>query len=153
MYYTDSTYTFEAPQGAVTFACVIPGNTIHRFTVENGAVTLNTTGFTPGRYHSQWIGESGVISSGTFEVRLSLANGTSAVDPRSTAEITLEAIDAMLAGRATSQQKKIQVGDKSIEYSSFSELLTWREHFARLVAKENGHDVPKNELLFFRRPR
>lgn len=151
MFYTDSTYTLEAPQGAVTFACVIPGGTIHRFTVSDGAVTLNTTGFTPGRYHSQWLGELGVISSGTFEVRLSLATGTSAVDPRSTAEITLEAIDAMLAGRATAQQKKIQVGDKSIEYSSLGELLSWREHFARLVAKENGHNVPKTELLYLRR--
>lgn len=153
MFYTDSTYTLEAPQGAVTFACVIPGETVHRFTVTNGTVTLNTTGFTPGRYHTQWIGETGVISAGAFDVRLSLANGNQKVDPRSTAEITLEAIDAALAGRATSQQRKIQVGDKSIEYSSFGELLSWREHFARLVAKESGHDVPKNELLFFRRPK
>jgi hypothetical protein len=40
-------------------------------------------------------------------------------DPRSKSEIILEAIEAYLGGVASHQQRKVKVGDKEIEYSSF----------------------------------
>lgn len=63
----------------------------------------------------------------------------------------LEAITAFIQGRATSQQKRIQVGDKSIEYSSFDELLKWKSYFEEEVRKEEGKARSlRHEKLFWR---
>ena len=52
--------------------------------------------------------------------------------------IALEAITAYIQGRATAQQRRVQIGDKSIEYSSLSELLQWKRYFEEEVRKEEG---------------
>ena len=52
--------------------------------------------------------------------------------------VALEAITAFIQGRATAQQKRVQIGDKSIEYSSLSELLQWKRYFEQEVRKEEG---------------
>ena len=94
-----------------------------------------------------------VILSGEFEIRQDLANASADFDPRSTAEITLEALEDKIAGRAlTIQQSKISVGDRSIEYmNSIDELLRWRDYFRRIVAKEKGQSVPKMQSCKLRR--
>ena len=52
--------------------------------------------------------------------------------------IALEAITAFIQGRATAQQRRVQIGDKSIEYSSLFELLQWKQYFEQEVRKEEG---------------
>ena len=62
----------------------------------------------------------------------------------------LEAINAFLCGRATSQQRKVQIGDKSVEYSSLSELLQWKRYFEQEVRKEEGKPLKiKLEKLYW----
>lgn len=64
--------------------------------------------------------------------------------------IALEAINAFLCGRATSQQRKVQIGDKSVEYSSLSELLQWKRYFEGEVRKEEGKRVNiRHEKIYF----
>ena len=64
--------------------------------------------------------------------------------------IALEAITAFIQGRATAQQKRVQIGDKSIEYSSLSELLQWKRYFEEEVRKEEGKRVGiRHEKIFF----
>lgn len=64
--------------------------------------------------------------------------------------IALEAITAFIQGRATSQQRKVQIGDKSVEYSSLSELLQWKRYFEEEVRKEEGKRVNiRHEKIFF----
>ena len=60
-----------------------------------------------------------VIKQDTLNVKQNLLYASSGYDPRSPAKKTLEAINAYLAGVATHQMRKIVVGDKQIEYSSF----------------------------------
>ena len=64
--------------------------------------------------------------------------------------IALEAITAFIQGRATAQQRRVQIGDKSIEYSSLSELLQWKRYFEEEVRKEEGKRVGiRHEKIFF----
>ena len=64
--------------------------------------------------------------------------------------IALEAITAFIQGRATAQQRRVQIGDKSIEYSSLSELLQWKRYFEEEVRKEEGKRVNiRHEKIFF----
>ena len=64
--------------------------------------------------------------------------------------IALEAITAYIQGRATAQQRRVQIGDKSIEYSSLSELLQWKRYFEEEVRKEEGKPLKiKLEKLYW----
>lgn len=112
------------------------------------------TGGTPGRYHYQITNRNGnVIQTGVFDIRQDLAHAPDDFDPRSQAAITLEALEAKIAGRAlTIQQSKVTIGDRSIDYmNSIDELLKWRDYFARVVAKEEGRSLPKVQICHLRR--
>lgn len=62
----------------------------------------------------------------------------------------LEAINAFLCGRATSQQREVQIGDKKISYSTLSELLQWKRYFEEEVRKEEGKRVNiRHEKIYF----
>ena len=64
--------------------------------------------------------------------------------------IALEAITAFIQGRATAQQRRAQIEDKSIEYSSLSELLQWKRYFEEEVRKEEGKRVGiRHEKIYF----
>ena len=64
--------------------------------------------------------------------------------------IALEAITAYIQGRATAQQRRVQIGDTSIEYSTISELLQWKRYFEEEVRKEEGKRVGiRHEKIFF----
>ena len=64
--------------------------------------------------------------------------------------IALEAITAFIQGRATAQQRRVQIGDKSVEYSSLSELLQWKRYFEEEVRKEEGKRVNiRHEKIYF----
>ena len=64
--------------------------------------------------------------------------------------IALEAITAFIQGRATAQQRRVQIGDKSVEYSTLSELLQWKRYFEEEVRKEEGKRVNiRHEKIYF----
>lgn len=120
-------------------------------TVVSGNFEFSTDNWAPGVYQFQRKTAGAVTGTGRFTLEQDLFHAPDGFDPRSVAEITLEAIDAMLAGRATAQQRKVQVGDKSIEYSTMDELLKWREYFRRKLMDEQGKTAPKRILSVFRR--
>ena len=71
-------------------------------------------------------------------------------EEKSPNRIALEAITAFIQGRATAQQRRVQIGDKSIEYSTLSELLQWKRYFEEEVRKEEGKRVNiRHEKIFF----
>ena len=110
---------------------------------------IPTKSWQPGMCFAQLQSNSGkVIALLRIEIVQNLATAPDDFDPRSTAEITLDAIDAMLAGRATAQQRRVQLGDKSIEYSTFAELMQWRSHFQKEVRKERGEAAFVKRQIF-----
>ena len=151
IFYTNS--NISIPANGDYLVVKKPGKAAEKIAAQHGEYIVSS-GSEPCTCFFQELDSSGsVISSGEFEIRQDLANASADFDPRSTAEITLEALEDKIAGRAlTIQQSKISVGDRSIEYmNSIDELLRWRDYFRRLVAKEKGQSVPKMQSCKLRR--
>lgn len=65
-------------------------------------------------------------------------------------KIALEAIVSFIQGRATAQQRRVQIGDKSVEYSTLSELLQWKRYFEQEVRKEEHKCANlRHEKIFY----
>ena len=94
-----------------------------------------------GKFKFQILNDEGIEDSGDIEIlqNFSLMDESECV--RSHWEVVLEAIEATLAGKATSAQTNISVGDKSIGYMSVSELLELREFAKEKIAEEKGNFV------------
>ena len=79
--------------------------------------------------------------SGTLEVIASL-NVDATQDLRGKYKQIVSSIQAMLAGVATKGQRHVQVGDKTIEKYSASQLLSLLNYFqGKLAEEESGTDV------------
>ena len=118
--------------------------------IEDNFFLIDTESYEAGEYYLQYQRENQIIREDKIQIKENLAFVDESYDPRSEAEKTLEAIDAMLQGRATAQQQRVQIGDKSIQYSTLDELLKWRDYFAKLVRKESGKTAtPKRQLFSF----
>lgn len=154
LFYTDTTAAIPAPHHSASLTYKKPGASSVTVSGPEGGFFHFPAPAAPGSFYYQIFSASGeVIEAGTFEVQQNLATAAEAYDPRSEARKTLEALDAKIAGRAlTIQQTKITVGDRSIEYmNSIDELLKWRDHFARIVAAEEGHAPITAEVCLLRR--
>lgn len=153
-FYTDTTCHLPAPRGSHRLAFKSSGSAAVVVSFDGSGFFTFPAPAGPGSFFWQIYTETGeVLEHGTFTVLQNLSTAPDNFDPRSDAEKTLEALDAKIAGRAlTIQQSRITVGDRSIEYmNSIDELLRWRDHFARLVAQEQGHGVPSAEVCRLRR--
>lgn len=151
--YTNSTVSVSAIPGAVKLVWKSPGAPAEDAPVADGSVTIST-GATPRRCVCHYVDAANrVLAEFELEIRQDLAHAPADYDPRSVNVITLEALEAKIAGRAlTIQQSKVTVGDRSIEYmNSIDELLKWRDHYALLVAKEQGHAAPTALVCRMRR--
>lgn len=69
---------------------------------------------------------------------MSEESSSSSGEQKSANRIALEAITAYIQGHATAQQRRVQIGDKAIEYSSLDELLKWKRYFEEECRKEDG---------------
>lgn len=122
-------------QGA-TFTVVAAANgTAHRF----NATALITADYVPGRYRWRVRVTDGTqtftAESGWLEVEVDpAAAGT--YDTRSWAARTLEAVEAFLAGNASSAQQTVQIAGRLITRWSLSELIQWRDKLRNEVRAE-----------------
>lgn len=104
----------------------------------NGECVIDTADYAVGDYLIQIFKGDEIIKTETLEIKQNLKYAPQGYDPRTQAEKTLQAIKAYLAGTASQQQKKIQVGDKSIQYSSFDQLIKWKNYYQLEVRKQQG---------------
>lgn len=122
---------------------------LHSVTVS----AATTAEMTPGNYFWQAVAEKGgekfVVAVGEAKAVAGLAAvavGT-AVDQRSRAKKTLDAIDALLAGKATLDQQQYEIsgggGSRMLSRIPISELLKLRDTYARIVARERRRERVK----------
>lgn len=102
----------------------------------SSAVSVNLA---PGAYRyllaATISGNRSTIDSGEIEVLPDPARA--AQDQRSQARRALDAIDAVLEGRASSEDMKFTFADgRALEKIPHADLLALRQHFARKVARE-----------------
>lgn len=57
---------------------------------------------------------------------------------KSHARTTLEALEAMMEGRATKEQMEVQVAGRMVKYLSFSDILTAISQYRQLLAQEDA---------------
>ncbi len=121
------------------------------YEVVDGKATVDTTNYTAGDYVVQYFKDNQIIKQEDLQIQQNLKFTDSNYDPRSNAQKILEAIDAYLAGTATHQQRKVKVGQKQIQYSSYDQLIKWRNFYSKQVAKELGKPTQiRHEKLYYR---
>lgn len=134
-------YTLKKPGVApLTLTGVADGEN-HLFTITSS----NSAEYEPGTYYFQCYaedsnGERFSISAGKIEVKATLLGQADAFDPRTHAQKCLEAIEAVIEGRATSNQSSVKVGTKELQYYSFTELLALRAYYRNEVESESGNE-------------
>lgn len=82
------------------------------------------------------------------------ASSLSSVDIRSTAEQILEAIDAMMSGKASADQLEYtietQVGKRQLKRMPMTELIAARTYYANVVAREKQAERLRARGTFFK---
>lgn len=67
-----------------------------------------------------------------LEITPDLSAATSGVEARSTVKQTLDALDAVILGKASKDQLSYSIAGRSLSHYSPEELLTWRREYLRL---------------------
>lgn len=130
------TYTLINASAKITIAAAADG-TNHLVTV----LAATTAGYTAGLYSAAGRVTSGsesyTIWQGQIEILPNLAAATT-LDDRTHARKVLEAIEAVIEGRASSDQQAVTIGDRSIVKIPIAELLRLRDSYKLEVASEEA---------------
>lgn len=100
-----------------------------------------TASWNPGLY--EWRAyiskdaERYTVAAGSLTVRPNFA-GDGQVDPRTPNQRDLDAISAVLSGRASSDVQEYTVGGRQLKKMTIAELLKLQQVYAYRVARENG---------------
>jgi hypothetical protein len=124
------------------------------FSIIVSATTTAT--MTPGLYYWQsevsLSGEKRIVDSGQVEVKAGLAAiATSATyDGRSNAKKILDAIDAMIAAKATKDQQEYTIGNRMLKRIPIPDLIALRTRYAQIYAREQRGEKLKQGAPFFK---
>lgn len=135
--------TLYAGAAPITLTATLSGS---EYLIEVGQST--TAGYTSGDY--QWVAlitrdsdsERVEISRGVMKVNPDPA--TSAADPRTTARKTLDAIEAVIEGRASKDQESYSIAGRSLTRMSVEDLLSLRDSYRVEVRREEQADRLKS---------
>jgi hypothetical protein len=126
-------YTLINATSKISFAATGSGTT---YTVNVAASA--TSAYTTGVY--DWVarislgGEVHTVATGKITVLASFAAST--LDNRTQAKRTLDAINATIEGRASTDQQKIEIGGRLLWRTPIPELLVLRDRYVAIVNKE-----------------
>lgn len=84
------------------------------------------------------------LESGQFTITPDMAAAGSGFDGRSSAEIALAAIEAVLANRATMDQDRYRINNRELYRTSISDLLKLRDFYRDLVNRERAAKCGQN---------
>lgn len=78
------------------------------------------------------------IETGVLEVLPDFAGLTAGFDGRSQAQIALEAIDAVIARRATMDQERYRINNRELYRTPIADLMKLRGYYVNLVKREKA---------------
>lgn len=153
------TARFAAPtQAPITLTASASGSD---YQVQAGPAT--TAAWLPGAYTwARWVEKSGarqtLSESGQLEVKADPALTTQGFDSRSHARTVLEAIEAVIEGRASKDQEEYTIGSRHLRHTPIAELLVLRDRYKAEVSNEeaaariaSGLSNPRNFGVRFNR--
>ncbi|MEG9430747.1 hypothetical protein [Terriglobus sp. ADX1] len=143
-------YRFICASGKFDVAATNDGDTF------NATIPASTSaGFSPDTY--TWVefvlsenGERHTLRQGACVVLPNLAASAAAADQRTQAQRSLDAIDAVLEGRAGDGVEEYEIHGRRIKKMSVDELVTLRAHFKSIVTQEKvdrGERVQRRRVL------
>lgn len=113
----------------------------HAAVVDDHRITIDTTDLEEGHY--AWTkkvtdtSETFTLESGILDVDPDLSADTTGVDRRSYSAIALEAIEALLKGKATKDQTSYSLNGRALSRYSIDELTEWRSQLRVEVRDED----------------
>jgi len=124
----------------------------------------STAAFTAGTYYYQGFisleTEKILVDSGEVKVLPTLTDEYETFDGRSQYKIALDAIDALIAGKATLDQQEYTIGNRQLKRYPIPDLILLRDKYAALYASEiraenrkKGKGIFKNSYVRFQKPR
>lgn len=128
--------------GDATASFNVTANNNYQVTVAAAA----TSAWTPGTWHWQaYITRTSdsarvTVGEGTFEVVPNRALST--IDPRSHAKRMLDAIEALLEGKAADDVEEYSINGRSLKKIPVAELVTWRDRYrAEWLREKAAEDI------------
>lgn len=131
--------------GAMTMTATSEGSQ-HRFRAE----VTETAGWVPGDY---WYtlravdaatSEMVEVECGQVTITPDLINASAGFDGRTPNQIALDAIEAVIAQRATLDQERYRINNRELYRTSIPDLLKLRDHYVRLVKREQDLACGRN---------
>jgi hypothetical protein len=120
----------------------ITATTVNTMDYRVQATPTATAAWTPGAYNwFRWVekaGERQSLGSGSLTVQVNPATVAQGADIRSQAEAALDAINAVLANRATVDQQEMSIAGRSLKRMTVDELLKLRGYYKAQVNAELG---------------
>ena len=109
-----------------------------------------TSSYSPGRYSWQAYvtkaTERYMVDSGTVEILPNLAAQSTGYDNRTHVKKVLDALEARLENRATSDQAAMLVGGEVISYMPIHRVLEWRDKYKNFYDQEQRAERVANGL-------
>jgi len=104
--------------------------------------STNSLKYGAGKWHYQGVVTDGtdryLVTEGAIDVVKDFASAVNGYDARSHAEKVLEAIEAVIEGRATSDQSSMSIGGRSISLMPVEDLLVLRSRYNSEVDSERA---------------
>ncbi|QTP61383.1 hypothetical protein HNO53_20705 [Billgrantia antri] len=128
-----------------------PDGTVHAFAV----TAVDTAAWKAGDYWYSLRATDGTevheLETGTFTVEPDLASVAEGFDGRSHAEKVLEAIEAVIEGRASKDQDSYRINNRELRRTPISQLLklrdVYRQEVKRARAAKRGRDTLGRQVL------
>ena len=139
----DLTYAFVTAGNQFTVACVADG------TDHYAEMSISESDQAAGVYRWQAYAtnedsERFLVRTGTTKVVTDFNGESSGYDPRTDAEVMLDALNATLRGKATQDQLALSISGRSLSKMEPAMLLTWRDAMKAEVKRER--DAEKTAL-------
>ena len=128
------TYTLVSAAQRYTFSAAASG-TDHLVTVAATTTAAWVAGSYSWRAQATKAGEVYTVGSGTLTVKPSFAAAT---DGRSHSRKTLDAIESVIEGRATSEVSDYTIGGRQLRYIEVPQLLALRDRYRAEVLREDA---------------
>lgn len=130
-------------KSSIDLEAVAEGNQ-HRLRVE----AAETGQWAPGDYWYSIRATDGAdvveIEQGNIVIVPDLASAAEGYDGRSKAQIALEAIDAVIAKRATMDQERYRINNRELYRTPIADLLKLRSYYAEQVKREQLQQCGKS---------
>jgi hypothetical protein len=129
-------YSFVTSSGQVDVTGTDNGDGYHLVTIDSTTSQSFSAGDWSWQAYVEKAGERYTVRRGTLVVKEDFASQTSGYDARTHVKKVLDALEATILGKATSDQLSYTIAGRSLSRMSPSELIHWRDIYRAEYERE-----------------